>query len=81
MGDPRAGRPPFSTKISSGWPCDTGAGLSPIRAAPAAVGGFSLLAVLVHVADEHPAAHAGVVAVAALVEATWRVQLNEGQGE
>jgi hypothetical protein len=30
-----------------------------IRAAPALVGGFSLLAVLVYVADEHPALKAG----------------------
>jgi HD superfamily phosphohydrolase YqeK len=56
-------------------------GLSAIRATTAGVRGFSLLAVLVYVADEHPAAHAGMVAVAALVEATWRVRLNEGQGE
>jgi hypothetical protein len=55
--------------------------LSAIRASATAEGGFSLLAVLVYVADEHPAAHAGLVAVAALVEATWRVRLNEGQGE
>jgi hypothetical protein len=32
-----------------------GAGLSAIRAAAAQVGGFSLLAVLVSVADEYPA--------------------------
>jgi hypothetical protein len=50
------------------------------RAAAAPVGGFPLLAVLVYVADEYPAAYAGVAAVAALVEATWRVRLNEGQG-
>ena len=34
-------------------------GLSTIRAAPTPVGGFPLLAVLVHVADEHPAVCAG----------------------
>jgi hypothetical protein len=28
-------RPPFSTKVSAGWLCDTGAGLSVIRAAAA----------------------------------------------
>src|SRR5215211_5464029 len=28
-------RPPFSTKVSAGWPCDTGAGLSAVRAAAA----------------------------------------------
>ena len=56
---------------------------SPVATA-ATVGDFPFLAELVYVADEHPAAHAGVVAVvavAALVEATWRVRLNEGQGE
>jgi hypothetical protein len=58
-----------------------GLGLSAIRAASAAVGGFPLLAVLVYVADEHPAVYAGMAAVAALVEATWRVRLNERQGE
>ena len=34
-------------------------GLSAIRAAAAPVGSFSLLAVLVYVADEHPAFEAG----------------------
>jgi hypothetical protein len=34
--------------------------LSAFRAAAAPVGGFSLLAVLVYVADEYPAAHASV---------------------
>jgi hypothetical protein len=47
----------------------------------ASVGSYSLLAALVYVADEYPAVYAGVGAVAALVEATWRVRLNEGQGE
>jgi hypothetical protein len=28
-------RPPFSTKVGAGWLCDTGAGLSAIRAAAA----------------------------------------------
>jgi hypothetical protein len=37
-----------------------GVGLSAIRAAAARVGGFSLLAVFVYVADEHPAAYASV---------------------
>ena len=59
MGHGLGWRPPFSTKISSGWPCDTGAGLSAIRATAATVGGFPLLAVFVYVADEHPAANAG----------------------
>jgi hypothetical protein len=35
-------------------------GLSAIRAAATAVGGFSLFAVLVYVADEYPAAYAGM---------------------
>src|SRR5215213_11029710 len=52
-------RPPFSTKVSAGWLCDTGAGLSAIRAAAAPVRGFSLLAVLVYVSDEHPAVYTG----------------------
>jgi hypothetical protein len=39
-------------------------GLSAIRAAAAAVGGFSHLAVLINVADEYLAAHAGVGAQA-----------------
>ena len=38
----------------------SGAGLSAIRAAAAAVGGFPLLAVLVYVADEDPAFEAGM---------------------
>jgi mevalonate kinase len=37
--------------------------------------------VLVYVADEHAADYAGLVAVAALVEARRRVRLNERQGE
>ena len=42
-------------------------GLSAIGAAAAAVGCFPLLAVLVHVTDEHPAAHAGVGALVLVV--------------
>ena len=41
-------------------PMSVGPWLSAIRAAAAPIGGFPLLAVLVHVADEHPAAYAGV---------------------
>jgi hypothetical protein len=55
--------------------------LSAIGATAAPVGGFSLLAVLVYVADEHSAIYAGVGALAALVEARRRVRLNERQGE
>jgi hypothetical protein len=71
---------PRSVVIVSALPGPRLPGLVSVTPA-AAVGGFPLLAVLVYVAHEYPAAHAGVVAVAALVEATWRVQLNEGQGE
>jgi hypothetical protein len=55
--------------------------LSAIGATAAPVGGYSLLTVLVYVADEHPAIYAGVGALAALVEARRRVRLNERQGE
>jgi hypothetical protein len=40
-----------------------GVELSAIRAAAAAVGGFSLLAMLVYVADEHPAFETGAGAL------------------
>src|SRR5215210_2696512 len=44
-----------------------GAGLSAIRATAAPIGGFPLLAVLVHVADEYPAVYAGVGALVLVV--------------
>ena len=42
------------------YPLSYGLELSAIRAAAAGIGRFSLLAVLVYVADEHPAAYARV---------------------
>ena len=48
-------------------PCRLSTTLAAIRAAAAAVGGFPLLAVLVDVADEHPAVYAGVGALGLVV--------------
>ena len=48
-------------------------GLSAIRAAAAGVGGFSLLAVLVYVADEHPALVAGAETLKASVVGFYNV--------
>jgi hypothetical protein len=60
-------------------PHSYGLGLSAFRAAETAVGGFSLLAVLVYVADEHPAfestARALAMTEAAYLEAKRRMDL------
>jgi len=66
---------PFSTKVSSGWPHDTEAGLSAIRATAATVGGFPLLAVLIYVADEHPPVYAGTRTLQAGVVGLYSVVL------
>jgi hypothetical protein len=49
------------------------------RATPAGVGGFSLLAVLVYVADEHPAAYAGAATLQASVVRLYGVVVILGR--
>ncbi len=48
-------------------------GLSAIRAAATAVGGFPLLALLVYIADEHPAIYAGAWTLEASVVSLYSV--------
>jgi hypothetical protein len=55
------------TRLGYPDPCRLSTALAAIRAAAAAVGGFPLLAVLVDVADEHPAVYAGVGALGLVV--------------
>ena len=55
-----------------------GVGLSAIRAAAAGVGGFPLLAKLVYVADEHPAAYAGTGTLQASVVRLYSVVVIVG---
>src|ERR671914_686948 len=63
-------RPPLSAKVGAGWLCDTGAGLSAIRAAAARHAlvlddlAIKVVLGLDNAAKEHPAVHAGVGAQA-----------------
>jgi len=60
-GTPRRITPALVVLVAAGL---IGAWLSILRAAAAPIGSFSLLAVIVYVADEYPAAYAGVGAQA-----------------
>jgi hypothetical protein len=60
-------------------PCRLSTALAAIRAAAARVGGFSLLAVLVYVADEHPAIEAGTWPLEASVVNLYGVVVIRGR--